>query len=139
MALNEGATPEMGLLKASLRLILMVEAADPLATVGPLPVIVDAVASTGPGVKVTNPGKEIAGDFTEILLDSDLVDFTWHKQSPLASLAVQLTFILFEPVTFRTGVKPTAGMPFCLIFTLAVMDSTPSALAVELFRLIMTV
>src|SRR5205814_2905369 len=50
-----GVTPEIGLLFASFRVMVMLEDAAPSATTGPVPVIVELPAVAGPAVKVTVP------------------------------------------------------------------------------------
>jgi hypothetical protein len=61
VAENVGVSPDTGLLDASLRVIVTVDVAVPLATTGPVPVIVELMAIAAPAVKVTVPSALMTG------------------------------------------------------------------------------
>jgi hypothetical protein len=99
----------------------------PLATVGPLAVMDEAVAFDDPAMNVTRAGRELPGYLTATVFVSALVDLIEQVESPLASVLEQALTILFEPVMTRVGTTPTLATPFCFTLTETVELATPSA------------
>ena len=103
----------------------------PLATVGPLAVIVVRVELGEPAMNVTLVGREEAGELTVMTFASAFVDFNEQKEFPLASLTLQVPFTLFEPVTVKVGVSPAMTTPFFFTLIVIVDEAVPSAIIFE--------
>lgn len=75
VARNDGTTPTTGLLCASTRVIVTVDVAVPLATTGPVPVIVELAATAAPALNVTLVEREERdeGDAMETVLTPETV------------------------------------------------------------------
>ena len=82
VAENVGVSPETGLLFTSLRLIVTVEVAEPLAITGPVPVIVEFAATGVPAVKMTVPSAFTTGVAIESVFVSALRDVIVHVDTP---------------------------------------------------------
>jgi hypothetical protein len=117
VALNVGVIPETVLPKASFNVTVIVAAAMPLATVGPLDVNVEVVELAAPGIKAVVIAVEMAGVLTLTDFISALVDFNVQFEIPLASETEHVLIVLFEPVASRVGVSPEAAIPLFLIVT----------------------
>ncbi len=90
VALKVGVVPGIGLLFASLRVIVTVEVATPSAVTGLVPAINDWVAETGPGEKVTvaDPVTPM-GDVICRVFTSAEVEERVHDETPLVLVAEQ--------------------------------------------------
>lgn len=82
-----GVSPAIGLLNWSRIVMVTVEVAEPSATTGPVPVIVDVATAGAPAVKVTLPSALVIGDVIERVFTSALVEVNVQLDSPLASVA----------------------------------------------------
>lgn len=79
-----GTWPETGLLYTSFSVMVTVEEEDPLATTGPLPVMVEVEATTDPAVKLTVPPDLETGVAMESVFVSAAVDFKVQVEIPEA-------------------------------------------------------
>ena len=70
LALNVGVVPEIALLKASSKVMLIVEGVVPSFSIGVVPVMVDCVLEGDPGIKVTVPSALFTGAVIESVLVS---------------------------------------------------------------------
>jgi hypothetical protein len=122
-----GVTPATKLLKASLIVIVILAAAVPLATVGPLATIVVVDALGEPARKTNEACTDTDGLTTLIVLISALVDFKEQVESPLASLAEQALIVLPDPVAEKVGTSPARGRPSFFTLMEMVEDATPLA------------
>ena len=86
MAENVGVIPGIKLLKKSLRVIVTFEELVPLATVGPVAVMVVFVASGNPGMNFTEIIEERVGFKTLRDLNSALVDLSVQVEFPSTSV-----------------------------------------------------
>jgi hypothetical protein len=73
----------------SLSVIVTVEVAVPLATTGPVPVIVEFAATAAPPVKVTVPSDLVTGEVMESVFTSALDDLSVQVEIPLALVTLQ--------------------------------------------------
>lgn len=121
----------MALLKASFTATVMVAAAVPFATVGPLAEIVVLVEFAEPAVNTTTAGSEGPGVATATDFDSALVDLREQVESPFASVTLQAPMMLLVPVAAKVGVSPAAAKPFFFTLMEMVEAETPSAVIVE--------
>ncbi len=85
MAPNVGTWPGTGLFATSLSVMVTVEVADPLATTGPDPVIVEFAATGEPAVKTTVPPALTNGVAMESVFVSATVDVSVQVELPEAS------------------------------------------------------
>ena len=83
MALKVGTRPETGELLISFRVIETVEVATPLATTGPVPVMVEFAATTETGVKTTVPSAFENGVTRESVLVSAVNDLSEQVETPV--------------------------------------------------------
>lgn len=90
VALNVGVDPETALLLTSLRVMVMVEVATPLATTGEVPVIVELAATGDPAVNVTVPPAFTTGVAIESVFTSATVDFNVQVETPDAFVDEQV-------------------------------------------------
>lgn len=84
-----GVCPETGLFAESLRVIVTVEVAEPLATTGPVPVIVEFTATAAPAVNVTVPSAFTTGVAIERVFTSAIVDDSVQVETPDAFVKEQ--------------------------------------------------
>ena len=77
-----GVVPETALLFASLRVMVTVEVADPSATTGPVPVIVEFAIEGAPGVKTTVVPAFTTGVAMVRILLSAMVDARVQVDTP---------------------------------------------------------
>jgi hypothetical protein len=117
----------MVLLKASLKVIVIVAAAIPLAMVGPLAVAVEVEVLRVPEIKVAGTVFEMAGVRTLTNLSSALVHFKVQVEFPAESVAVQILMVFPEPVAEMVGVSPEISMLFFLTLIEIVETETPFA------------
>ena len=89
VALKVGTTPLTLLLYKSLRVIVTVEKAVPLAVTGPVPVIVELAATALPALKITVPSALITGVAIERVLVSAFVEASVQVETPEALVALQ--------------------------------------------------
>ena len=82
VALKVGVSPETGLLLASLSVIDTVEVDAPSATIGPVPCIVELIATAPPGVKVTVPSVFKTGVSIESVFTSALRELNVQIETP---------------------------------------------------------
>jgi hypothetical protein len=87
VALYIGATPEIGLLKASFKLIEINDTATPSATTGVVPEIVVVVVSAGPATKSSDPSTLVTGEEIARVLFSAFVDLRVQTETPNALVA----------------------------------------------------
>ena len=104
VALNVGVWPETGLLFTSLKVIVTVEVADPLATTGLVPVMVDVVATTAPAVKVTVPSALATGVAIDKIFVSAIVEDKLQVDTPDAFVTEQAPYVLVVPVLVALNV-----------------------------------
>jgi hypothetical protein len=90
--------------------MVTVEVAEPSATTGPVPVIVDGAAAGAPAVKVTVPSALTIGVAIDNVLISAFVDTKVHVETPLASVALQLPGVVPVPLAVKVGVVPTTAL-----------------------------
>jgi hypothetical protein len=83
-----GTNPLTALLKASLRITVIVEADIPSAPVGLVPVMEELAATGMPAVKITVPPSFTTGEVSERILDSARVDAKVQLDKPVALVAV---------------------------------------------------
>jgi hypothetical protein len=69
--------------------MVTVEVAEPSATTGPVPVIVEGAAAGAPAVKVTVPSAFTIGVAMESVFTSAFVEVNVQTESPAASVAEQ--------------------------------------------------
>ena len=79
-----GVTPETKLLLPSLRVTVTAEVATPLATTGPVPVMVEFKATAAPAVKITVPSVFETGVTIERVLVSAVNEFKVQVETPEA-------------------------------------------------------
>ena len=82
VALKVGVSPETGLLFASFKVIVTVDDAEPSATTGPEPVMVEVAATAPPGVKVTVPSALIKGVAIERVFTSAVSEARVQVETP---------------------------------------------------------
>lgn len=85
VALKVGTLAATGLLKASFKLIVMVEVATPLATTGLVPEILELAATGRPALKTTVLPDFKTGFVILSTFDSAFVEERLHEETPLAS------------------------------------------------------
>jgi hypothetical protein len=88
VALKVGITPEMLLEKPSLRVMVTVEVEVPSGFTGPVPMIVEFVASAGPAVNTIAAPDLLTGVKICGVLLSAFVDFSVQVDVPAASVGV---------------------------------------------------
>ena len=117
VAENVGVTETIALVWASLRVIVISEVDELLATTVPVPepVIVESTEDAAPGMNVTAVLSELknAGSTNDMVLASAVVDFSVKVAIPLA-LVFPLTVatVLPEPVAPTVTVTPTLGLEY---------------------------
>ena len=84
-----GTTALTGLLKASFKVMVTVEVAEPLADTGPVPVMLEFTATAAPAVKTTVPPALLIGVAIERVFVSALVAAKVQVETPLALVALQ--------------------------------------------------
>ena len=84
-----GVCPEIGLLLASLKVMVTVEVAVPFATTGLVPVIVELTATAGPAVKTTVPSAFTTGVAIDNVFVSAAVDARVQVDTPDAFVTEQ--------------------------------------------------
>ena len=89
VALKVGVCPGTGLLLASLKVMVTVDVAVPLATTGLVPVIVEFTATADPAVKTTVPSAFTTGVAIDNVLVSAVVDDKVQVDVPDAFVAEQ--------------------------------------------------
>lgn len=89
VAPNVGVVPEIALLKASLKVIVIVEVADPSATTGPVPEIEEVATAAAPAMKVTVLPDLVTGFVILKVFTSALVEVNVQTETPLTSLIEQ--------------------------------------------------
>jgi hypothetical protein len=82
VALKVGTRPETGELLTSFRVIETVDVATPLATTGPVPVMVEFAATTETGVKITVPSDFENGETRERVFVSAVPDLRVQVEIP---------------------------------------------------------
>ncbi len=90
MAENVGVSPATGLLLISFKVIVTVEVADPSATTGEVPEMLELAATGEPAVKVTVPPVLVTGVAIERVLTSALDEVIVQVEAPVASEAEQV-------------------------------------------------
>jgi hypothetical protein len=83
-----GTDPVTGLLLESLRVIVIVDVAEPSATTGPVPVMLEFAATAASAVKVTVPPIFETGVRISSVLISALVAFKEQVEIPLVFVVV---------------------------------------------------
>lgn len=128
VARKRGSTPATGLLNASNKVMVMNDVATPSAVTGPVPVMLEVAAATGPATNTTLPSVLLTGVTMARVLLSAFVEESVQVETPLASVTEHAPSVLFVPVAEKVGVKPGAGLPpASLRVTLTVLVATPSA------------
>jgi hypothetical protein len=130
VALNEGTIPLTGLFEASLRVIVTLDVAVPLAITGPVPVIVEFAATADPAVKTTVPPALTTGVAIERVLVSAVKDLRVQVEIPEASVAEHVPMTLVVPVfvAVNVGTVPdTKLLLTSLRVIVTVEEATPSA------------
>ncbi len=89
VALKVGTIPDTGELLISLRVIETVEEATPLATTGPVPLMLEFAATTETGVKTTVPSAFENGVTRESVFVSAVPDFNEQVETPVTPLIEQ--------------------------------------------------
>ncbi len=89
VAVKFGVMPETALLFASNIVIVTVEVATPSASTGPVPLIVELVATAVPAIKVTVPSALETGVVIDSVFTSALRDLSEQVETPLESVALQ--------------------------------------------------
>ena len=84
-----GVWPATTLSKASFNVTVTVDVAAPLATTGPVPLMVEKVAATLPATKLTVPSALMIGVAIERVLSSALVEARVQVETPEALVAEQ--------------------------------------------------
>lgn len=105
-----GVSPGTGLLVASRRVTVTVDVATPLATTGPVPVIVEFTATGVPAVKVIVPSVFATGVTMANVFTPESVDFAVQVDTPLAFVAEQAVSVLPVPLKLKVGVEPLTGL-----------------------------
>lgn len=105
-----GVSPDTGLLVASRRVTVTVDVATPLATTGPVPVIVEFTATGVPAVKVIVPSVFATGVTMANVFTPESVDFAVQVDTPLAFVAEQAVSVLPVPLKLKVGVEPLTGL-----------------------------
>jgi hypothetical protein len=111
VALNVGVVPETGFEFVSLKVIVIVEDAEPSATTDPVPVIFEVAVLAAPAMKVTLPSALMIGVAIESVLTSALVEVIVQVETPelLLTLHPLYTFVLPVSVAEKVGVVPAIG------------------------------
>lgn len=136
VARKRGSTPATGLLNASNNVMVMNDVATPSAVTGPVPVMVEVAAATGPAMKSTLPSVLETGVTMARVFVSALVEASVQVETPFTSVTEHAESVLLVPVALNVGVKPGAGFPpASFSVTLIVLVDTPSA-TIELVPLI---
>ena len=106
----------------------MVEADVPSAFTGPLPVILELVATAAPAVKFTLPPDTLTGVLRLNVLVSAVVDFSVQVEIPLESELEQAVVVFPDPLAEKVGTVPMTGFE-CASWRVIVMVEveTPSA------------
>lgn len=84
-----GVLPLIGLLNASRIVMVIVDVAEPSATTGPVPVMVDVATAGAPAVKVTLPSAFTIGVAIESVFTSAFVEVNVQLDSPFVSVGEQ--------------------------------------------------
>lgn len=87
VAAKVGVSPDTGLLKASRRVIVIVEVATPLATILLVPVMFEFAATGVPAVKVTVPSVLLTGAVMASVFTSAVSDERVQVDKPELSVA----------------------------------------------------
>ncbi len=82
-----GVYPSTGLLLISLKVIVTVDVAVPLAITGPEPVMVEFAATAPPAMKTTDPSALETGVAIERIFVSDLSEVIVQVETPEASVS----------------------------------------------------
>ena len=82
VATKVGTTPETALLLASFKVTVIVEVAEPSATTGVVPVIVEFAATAAPDVKFTIDPVTPTGEVSCRVFASALVDIKVQREDP---------------------------------------------------------
>ena len=90
VAVKFGVMPETPLLFASNIVMVTVEVAIPSASTGPVPVIVELVATAVPATKVIVPSALVTGAVMDKVFTSALRDLSVQVEIPLESVALQV-------------------------------------------------
>jgi hypothetical protein len=89
VAVKVGTVPETKLLLISFNVTVTVEVAAPLATIGPVPVMVELAATAAPAVKITEPSALATGVAMDNIFVSAFVDFKVQVAIPDALVTEQ--------------------------------------------------
>ena len=130
VAVKVGVLPDTALLFASLRLIVMVEAATPSAETGEEPVMLEFAATAIPAVKTTAPPALTTGVAIDKVLDSALRDLSVQVETPEESEVEQSDMTLVVPVSVaeKVGITPlTLLLPASFKVMVTVDMAVPSA------------
>ena len=90
--------------------MVTVEVAEPSATTGPVPVIVEVATAGEPAVNVTVPSAFTIGVAIDNVLISAFVETKVHVEIPLVSVALQLPGVVPVPLAVKVGVVPTTAL-----------------------------
>lgn len=128
VARKRGSTPATGLLKASIKVMVMKDVATPSAVTGLVPVMVEVATATGPATKSTLPSVFVTGVTIANVFVSALVEASVQVETPFTSPTEHAESVLLVPVALNVGVKPGAGFPpASFSVTLIVLVATPLA------------
>lgn len=106
VAENVGVTPATGLLRPSLKLIVTVEVATPLAMTGPVPAMVEFNAEAPPDWNTTVPPVFATGATIARVFVSATIEASVQVETPLALLTEQPPSVFPVPVAEKVGVVP---------------------------------
>jgi hypothetical protein len=107
---------------------VIVEVDVPLATTGPLPVIVEFVVEAS-GVKTTDPPVKIIGVASERTFVSPVVEESVQVETPELLVAEHVPKALLLPLTVKVGTVPTTALLFTSFKVIVMVEvELPSAL-----------
>lgn len=126
-----GVVPTIGLLLASLSVMVIFETATPLAMTGPVPVIVELATEAPAAEKTTVPSAFTTGVAIERVLVSAVKDLSEQVDTPEAFVTEQSPYVLSVPVSVaeKVGVWPATGLLLASRSVMVIVDeSIPSAI-----------
>ena len=122
VALKVGTIPGTALLVLSLRVIVTVEVATPLATTGPVPVIDELMATGPPDWKTTVPPVFTTGVAIAKVLVSATLDLKVQVETPEALELVQVLSVLPVPVAVKVGTVPATLLLLASFSVMVMVD-----------------
>jgi len=105
-----GVSPATGLLVASRKVTVTVEVAEPFATTGPVPEMLEFAAIGVPAVNVMVPSVFATGVTIAKVFTPESVDFAVQVDTPLALPAEHAVRVFPVPLKLNVGVLPLTGL-----------------------------